>query len=307
MSSMSSSLTHWVSSFSSTVYRPLTKSLQIQSHLQISKPIDPIFDGSAEKLSLYENVEDRLLSKAMRIPALQSLANIILSQPGYAVDFSVAFELIRAAETLDVELADWARQIPRKWAYTTTTLMRYHPSAESSSSGFVPDLIHQYPDFYAARVWNLYRVYRLIIQSILLRVSSFVSLHHTEHEQDYIRIEKINRAIVDDVCASVPFLLGYALTDLKLHPPSQHLQNENCLWPQNLMKASSSGPAGKFSLIWPLYVACSVPSAPETQRNWIRAQLKWIAGTGEAHAHHVMDAESQTLFGGPERFRFDCV
>jgi hypothetical protein len=296
-----------VSFFPSTVYWPLTESSQIQSHLQISKPIDPIFDGSAEKLSLYENVEDRLLSKAMRIPALQSSANIILSQPSYAVDYSVAFELIRAAETLDVELADWARRIPRKWAYTTITLMRYHPPAESSSSGFVPNLIHQYPGFYVGRVWNSYRVYRLIIQSILARVSSFVSLHHTAHEQDYIRIEKINRAMVDDVCASVPFLLGYDLSDLRLHPPFEHLRDENCLWPQNSMEASSSGPTGKFSLIWPLYVASSVPSAPETQRKWIRAQLKWIAGTGEAHAHLVMDAESQTLFGGPESFRFDCV
>jgi len=178
--------------------------------------------------------------------------------------------------------------------------MRYHPSAESSSSGFVPDLIHQYPDFYAARVWNLYHVYRLIIQSILLRVSSFVSLHHTEHEQDYIRIEKINRAIVDDVCASVPFLLGYDLTDLKLHPPFQHLQNENCLWPQSLMKASSSGPAGKFSLIWPLYVACSVPFSPRnaTEVDKGAAEVDCWHG-GSARSSRYGRREPDSVWGGP--------
>jgi hypothetical protein len=260
-------------------------------------------------LSPYENVEDRLLSKAMRIPALQSLANNLLSQPSWDVDFSVASELIKNAETLDGELADWARSIPNTWSYTTVTRMSYPSTREESSSSFVPNQIHRYPDFYATRVWNLYRVYRLIIQSILLRTSPLVQSIPTAYDQSYIRIEKINRAMVDDICSSVPFLLGYDLSELKsarsLDDPQS--PDEDYLWPQSCVRTYAAGRAGKFSLIWPLYVACSVISVPEPQRKWMRAQLKWIAATGEAHAHLVMDAESQTLLGGPESFRFDCV
>jgi len=119
-------------------------------------------------------------------------------------------------------------------------------------------------------------------------------------------MEKINKNMVEGMCASVPFLLGYDLSELK--NSSNSLQDENFLWPQTSMdKASSSGHTGKFSLIWPLYIACSVPSVPAVQRRWMRAQLRWIAETGEAQAHFVQDAESQTLMGGPESFRFDCV
>ncbi|KAE9363957.1 hypothetical protein N431DRAFT_550626 [Stipitochalara longipes BDJ] len=281
----------------------------IQSHLQISKPIDPIFDGFAEMLSLYENFEDRLLSKAMRIPALQSLANNLLSQPSWAVDFSVASELIEATETLDGELAHWARCISKTRSYTTVMRMSYSSTRENPTSSFVPNQIHRYSDFYAARVWNLYRVYRLILQSILLRASPLVQSIPPNQGPDYIRIEKINRVMVDDVCASVPFLLGYDLSELKnsRYPDDPQPQDEKFLWPQSFVGACATERSGKFSLIWPLYVACSVASVPESQRMWMRSQLKWIAATGEAHAHLIMDAESQTLLGGPEIFRFDCV
>jgi hypothetical protein len=266
--------------------------------------MDPIFDEFAEIPSLYENVEDRLLSKAMRIPNLQSLTNSLLSGPSCAVDVSEAFELILAAEDVDHELANWARQIPVEWSYTTVTRMRYSPGPHISRSNFVPSQIHRYPNFYAARVWNLYRVYRLIIQSILFRVSSCVCLYPTDHYPH--RLEIINRIMVEDVCASVPYLLGYDVSELKRSTDS--LQDQSFLWPQSSMnQASSSGHTGKFSLIWPLYIACSVPFVPDTQRRWMRAQLRWIAETGEAQAYFIQDAESQTLMGGPETFRFDCV
>jgi hypothetical protein len=229
------------------------------------------------------------------------LTNSLLSQTSCVVDVSKASELIRTAENLDRELANWAKQIPIKWSYTS---LRCSRDPRPSSSAFVPNQIHRYPDFYTARVWNLYRVYRLITQSVLFRVSSCVQLDRIDNYQD--RIDSINRAMVADVCASVPFLLGYDCSELKRSP--DFLQDENSLWPQDSMdKASSSGNTGKFSLIWPLYIACSVPSDQETQQRWMRAQLRWIAETGEAQAQLVQDSKSQTFTGRPESFRFDCV
>ena len=81
--------------------------------------------------------EDQLLSKAMRIPKLQYLTNRVLSQPSCAVDVSEAFELILAAEEVDRELANWARQIPVEWSYTIVTRMRYSPGPHLSRSNFV--------------------------------------------------------------------------------------------------------------------------------------------------------------------------
>jgi hypothetical protein len=246
-------------------------------------------------------MEDRLISKSIRIPELLARANSLLSQTSCAVDISKASELIRAAENLDRELANWAEQIPAKESYTS---LRCSQDPELSNPTFVPVQIHRYPNFYTARVWNLYRVYRLITQSILFRVSSCV--HHDRVDDFQDRIDSINRAMVADVCASVPFLLGYDCSELKRSP--DHLQDKTSLWPQSSMeKLSSSGHSGKFSLIWPLYIACSVPSDQEIQQEWMRAQLRWIAETGEAQAQLVQDSKSQTFAGRPESFRFDCV
>jgi hypothetical protein len=219
----------------------------------------------------------------MRIPRLQSLANGLLSRPSCTVDVGKAFQILRAAKDLDCELINWAGRIPIKWSYTTITRMRHSLGPQFSSSNFIPNQIHRYPNFY---------------------VSSCVYLQPAEHDQGHI--ENINRIMVEDVCASVPFLLGYNLSELRSSNDS--LQDENFLWPQSsINKASSSMHTGKFSLIWPLYIACSVLSVPEMQRRWMRAQLRWITKTGEAQALFVQDAESQTLMGGPESFRFDCV
>jgi hypothetical protein len=257
--------------------RILTKSTQIQNQLQASKPVNPIFVEFAEILSPYKNVEDRLLSKAMHIPKLQSLANSFLLQPSCNIDVSKALRIIRAAEHLYRELANWARRIPINWTYTTVTCIGHSQGPQISSSNCIPNQIHRYPNFYAARVWNSYLVYRLIIESILVRVSSCVHLHLADHNEPYI--EKINRTMVEDVCVSVPFILGYELSELK--SSNDVLQNENFLWLQSsINKASTSTHTGKFSLIWPLYIACNVLSVPETQRIWMRAQLRWIAETG---------------------------
>lgn len=268
--------------------------------MQLSTPIDSIFHEFAKIPLSYENVEDQLLSKTMRIPKLQSLANTLLSQPISVVNISEVLELIRAAEEVDRDLANWTTRVPVQWSYST--VIRISP--QLLGSNFVPIEIHQYSNLYTARVWNLYRIYRLVTQSILYRVSS-IDIHPKIY-QGYT--DMVNRSIVDDLCASIPFLLGFDFSKLKRSADGFAYDSLNSLWPQSSMEgASSSKHTGKFSLIWPLHIACSVPLIPETQRMWMRRQLRWIAETGEAQAHFIQDAESQTLMGGPEGFRFDCV
>lgn len=275
--------------------------------MQISRPLDPIFVELAESISSYENAEDRLLSRTIHIPELQSLANDVLSQPSWSINESEIFELIQAAGNLDCELADWASNIPTAWSFSVAINLN-SSGPELSSSSFIPSQIHRYPDFYIARVWNLYRVSRLVLQSILLRAAPWLSFPSKNDSQplEYLHIEKVKRALVNDMCASVPFLLGYDLSKMK-RPATNSAQDDSSIWPQNSMgKASTSGHTGRFSLIWPLYIACSVSSIPDIQRKWLRAQLRWIAELGEPQAKVVFDSESRTLSGEPETFRFGC-
>lgn len=288
----------------------LTNSSQVHSHVQLSQPVDPIFDELAEAVFSFENTEDRLLSRTIKVPQLQSLVNSILSQPSWKIIESDIFELIRAAEDLDRELADWASNVPAGWSYSVATNLNSVSNPEPSTSRYIPSEIHVYRDFYIARVWNLYRVSRLIIQSILLRAASclcFPSKSGAQHPEN-THIEKLNGVLVDDICASVPFLLGYDLSQLKRPTTNINFQDEKSIWPQSsTSKVGNSKHTGRFSLIWPFYLSCSVSSIPETQRWWMRAQLQWIAEYGEPQAKLVSGTQSQTLLGGPEDFRFDCV
>jgi len=143
-------------------------------------------------------------------------------------------------------------------------------------------------------------VSRLIIQSILLRADSWLcSLPRSGGQHsDNTHIEKLNRVLVNDICASVPFLLGYDLSQLKKPITNINSQDNKSIWPQSCTsKLGNSKHTGRFSLIWPLYLSCSVSSIPETQRSWMRVQLQLIAEYGEPQAKLVSGAQSQTLFG----------
>lgn len=288
----------------------LTNSPQVHSHVQLSRPVDPIFDELAEAVFSFENTEDRLLSRTIKVPQLQSLVNDILSRPSWSTTESDIFELIRTAEDLDGELAAWASNVPVGWSFSVATNLNSMSSPEPSTSCYIPIEIHGYQDFYVARVWNLYRVSRLIVQSILLRAASWtcsptkIGGQHLETA----RIEKLNGVLVNDICASVPFLLGYDLSQLKRHTINTNSQDDKSIWPQSsFSKIGNSNYTGRFSLIWPLFLSCSVPSIPEAQRWWMREQLQWIAENGEPQAKLLSGAQSQTLLGEPENFRFDCV
>ncbi|KAK0115894.1 hypothetical protein ONS95_012940 [Cadophora gregata] len=273
-----------------------------QSHVQTCTPVDPIFETCSELLAPYENIEDRLLSNTMHIPNLQAWANGLLFKYSAKVEEDEITELLQSAEDLDYELANWALGVPSEWSYFTITRMETPKTSSIRTGLFIPDQLHRYPNLYVARTWNLYRVSRLIIQSIISRVSALSSRAINTSK---VQIDAISQSMVSQICASIPFLLGYDCSELKYTSTSS---SPTSLWPQCLpTKPRSSNNPGKFSLIWPLYVASSVESTPEAQRNWMRKQLDWIAGTGEAHAQVLRDCRSQTLLGKPEAFRFDCV
>lgn len=159
----------------------------------------------------------------------------------------------------------------------------------------------------------MYRVSRLIVQSILLRVDLWLvttSVTIRPEESDRTVLEEKSRDLVDDICASVPFLLGHNLSKIKLPTIDDRIGEEPILsFPDSSLWNSVNGSTrtGRFSLIWPLYVGNSVGFVPDLQRRWMRRQLRQIAGQGEQLAKVVCMAESKVLSGGAESFRFDCV
>jgi hypothetical protein len=105
-------------------------------------------------------------------------------------------------------------------------------------------------------VWNSYRCVRLIIHEAI--VKSILAHGSTEY-QDLLHASILTlREVVDDVCSSVPYLLGCT--------------------PQYMSPEYSVPPAmpGGYILVWPLFLAGMMRSTPRAQRDWIAGVLKHI-------------------------------
>lgn len=269
--------------------------------MQICRPIDKIFTVPDETTSLYERPEDHLIATAAKIPNLQYRSNYLLTEPQDASKSDIE-NLFYSARVLDRELSDWASNISTTWSYSAAMNIR-----GPASSKFTSRQIHRYPNFYTARVWNFYRVSRLIVQSVLLRAISWlpISMETRPNEFNKSKIEESSIELVNDICASVPFLLGHNLSNMKLPATSGGRKQERTSCPE--VEQNGEIRTGRFSLIWPLYVACSAPSVPEAQREWMHMQLLLLAEHDESQAHFMCFTKSQTLLGGAENFRFACI
>ena len=276
--------------------------------MQIAQPIDPLFTELAGNQWGEENPEDLLLSKTVHIPTIQSLARVLLGDTGCG-GMSEVFELLYTAESLDQSLVDWVDEIPVSWSYKSAPIVQPAKYSNLLKIGFVPSHVHTYPDIFIGRVWNIYRVSRLILQSIIQRAIFWLS-EYADYHQSPVEItisDTTTRALVNDICASVPYLLGFEVNNNNPQPHASLSEGWN-LWPQNFMLLVNSTMNGKFSLLWPLHVASSVVATPRLQRDWIMAQIRWLGRAGNIpQASLVAKCESQILSGGTESFRYDCV
>lgn len=275
--------------------------------MQSAQSIGPLFTSLPISQHGDESAEDLLFSKTVHIPQLQSSANDLIMHANLNSDLEI-YELISNAQKLDDNLADWVNNLPSSYKYTTAPTLRTPIDGNSSNSDYIPSHFHTYENMFIGRVWNLYRVSRLIVQSIILRAVSWLSERSLQqYHTEFTRSECSIGILVDEICSSVPFLLGFEANIQSSKTPSSPDARWD-LWPQNCMKLVNTTMNGKFSLVWPLHIASSVLSAPQIQRDWIKAQLRWLGDAGNIpQASLVATRESQTLLGGAESFRFDCV
>lgn len=270
--------------------------------MQLCLPVDGIFSMLSAATSSHSNPEDELFSVATKIPTLQYQSKQLFARLQATSEYEIR-SLLQCATVLDKELSDWSHTTPRVWPYSVA--MNVNTSA---SSGYTPCELHKYPSNYIARVWNCYRVSRLVVLSILVRATTWLNrstkLGEASERQNK-DLEKTSMRLVDDICASVSFLLGDDLSRMKFPTTGGEGQEKSPYCPS--VNKTGQRHTGRFSLIWPLYVACSYPEVPEAQRGWMSMRLHDLAERGEVQASLACLTKSQILLGGSDRVRFDCV
>jgi hypothetical protein len=174
-------------------------------------------------------------------------------------DYSRSAEIVSSALNIDAKLVTWAATLPPQYAYDIISISE--PSEE-----IFTDHYHVYRSLWIAVIWNNYRCIRILVNELLL-----VHLLHLSQEQESFpnqqefffsydsevtRVKSVMITLTHEICASVPFHLGYHGSQ-KSPPPSPKAVNGNYL-------------------IMPLYIAASMGPASNMMRAWAVTRLEKV-------------------------------
>jgi hypothetical protein len=263
--------------------------------------------SSADFVPADANEEDRLFTLIERLSALQhisrSLQSTVIESWQARID-----ELLASAELLNTNFDCWRRQLPSAWDYRVQQrLGDLEPANENGP--YVLKRTHAYVDIRTARLWNLYRVSRLILHFIAVRARRMQPSSHSHSYCTYNmdRTKSDVQSLVDDICASVPFLSETRGSMSAVIVHSAQKPSKNCgitVSNSTTQEPGSDRPNGRYSLLWPLYLASGVETISEAQRKWIHQQMLLLA---EPVAVKLVDSPSRILTGESEPYIFDCV
>ena len=237
-------------------------------------PIDSI-EGGAMNL---------LVVLSMQIPTLRATAKVVLRRPMNMDTAAEIVELMYEAQRVDREIAAWTFKIPDNWKYTIVGIVQ--GMEDPATAQCYPGPMHSYVDLWAANIWNNYRTNRIFCQMIILNcLERLIPSWERASTTEYCSTIATLQALVNDICSSVPFHLGFpdsvyqeigsglsnhdqklAMDDLELplHKPDPSTRSKKIV------------SMGGFFLTWQLFVAFNVVALPESQRVWLNNRLRYI-------------------------------
>ncbi|KAL4953596.1 hypothetical protein BDW69DRAFT_184315 [Aspergillus filifer] len=194
-----------------------------------------------------------------------------------------ATALLSTIASTEQQMAEWPSTLSAESRYMTIQL----PPGEYVDLWSTE--AHIYPSFTAGNDWSRYRMLQILACSMRLRAYRILAnpLYNYGYGSCDVGVENVNeqlpslasdiaithgniRTLAGDVCASMPYHLGYRTNS----SPSSGLR-----YP------SESFPDGRYPrllsachIMWPLYVAGIVEGVNPAQRLWISRQLSFISG-----------------------------
>lgn len=189
--------------------------------------------------------------------------------------------LIRRAQSVDAECQRWMKRVPDTWRWKSVAWEDSVPSGDFSRAEVFPGRVDIYRDFYIASVWNMVRVSRLVLASVIVRCAAWVcSPVDYRTTPEYATAARTCMDTITDIIASVPYHLGWHLKPERRHLLEKQLSGFACGEEDSL-----KGLAGYF-LTWPLGCIQGQDYTTDAQRSWIKGRLTYIADElGVKYAH----------------------
>lgn len=175
-------------------------------------------------------------------------------------DYSNPERVVSEACALDTEYDIWARTCPLQYIYQTITL-------NERADDVFSDHYHVYGSVWIAAIWNNYRSARILVNELILDQltylyqtspeSSILWTDHCFYENQILTSNSTLLQLCHDICASVPYFLGY--------------NPEN----KGFMEQPPKSVNGNL-LLWPLYTAGVTGMVSDVMRCWVAGRLQWI-------------------------------
>ncbi len=206
------------------------------------------------------NCANRLVLLTIDIPSLRLRERELLDCPRFRPDPELVAGLMRDAKAIDDNLTRWRDTVPESWHYVSI------PTRTETQADLYPKSIDIYDDNAIASNWNAWRAYRLYVLAIIEKCALVLSKFHGDPNFEWEDFASINtiRELVNDICSTIPFHLGYTIND-------EH--RTKSIYPHafgSVQEPSSPGAWGVFMIKWPLSVALAMSYLPESQRRWMR-------------------------------------
>lgn len=204
--------------------------------------------------------------------------------------------LIRRAQTVDSECVKWIKNVPESWKWKSVAWEDSVPSGDFSRAEVFPGRVDVYRDFYIASVWNMLRVSRLVLASVIVRCAAWVcSPVDYRTTPEYATAARTCVDTITDIIASVPYHLGWHLKPERRHLLEKQLSGFAC-GEEDALK----GLAGYF-LTWPLGCIQSQDYTTDAQRSWIQGRLRYIADELGVKYAHILCQVSCDPWVSPQR------
>lgn len=266
--------------------------LAVRTHMMISrmqegKPLDNYFYSQTtgwqhDVAPSIQNPANRLSQYTLLVPALRSRATSLLQMSMTQWNIYAVTMLLHDVRSVDQMLATWPASIPDSWHYTAISQARWTsttPLPADYTYQVYPGDIDSYYDIWIGSVWNAYRVSRLFLNAIILRCASWLATlpNKSADENAECAIARTRiQELVDQICASAPFFLGY---DKRTLPAALSLKSlvSSPEYTFSALRPTQPSTICGYFVLWPIFVARSALTVGHSQRSFLRSRMLEIS------------------------------
>jgi hypothetical protein len=202
-------------------------------------------------------------------------------------------DMIRRCQTVEQDFGNWSKDLPEAFRYKTVAWEDNVPNGDYSKAEVYPGRVDAYQDLWVVSVWNMMRVSRIIVASLIVRCAAWVCApldYRTTPE--YATAARTCVETITDILASVPYQLGWFATRKDLLDRA-NLSSFECGHEDAL-----KGLPGYF-LTWPLACVLGQDYTTDSQRAWAKGRLEFIGDqVGVRYAHMLTEVCGRSLLTG---------